>query len=369
MTAKKKKLARRGARQAPYGYTVDAQGQLTEKPDEMQIIREHIVPHVEFFTPGQIAGILNDEGIPSKRGGKWYADTVKRVIGSFSDQLKAEADYEFMQCYRAFRKRKDRAEKISEYEDPLEHYEATLLLAMEAWGPLRITKEFWQKLRDEGFVQIVDDSRPSKKERTKKEQKFGRALPQTYTADDLFDKYKELITFLDLTFDEYVQQQIDNERRRTEERRDRPVEFWSYTDPVRDYVLSTLGDKRVLADDICRLLAEATGRDVRTTLKALAEEGLSPALRRDLTNSLNRLLKEIAGLYQENAYLRQALQRCRPDYDKRGGVRRPLNIIADIRARQLSDLRNRDNRQGGYQDRYPLKGIDPDFSDEPHFSE
>jgi site-specific DNA recombinase len=49
-------------------------------PDEAQTIRRIYAMRQQGMSYRVIADVLNSEGIPTKRGGKWYAGTVRYIL-------------------------------------------------------------------------------------------------------------------------------------------------------------------------------------------------------------------------------------------------------------------------------------------------
>ncbi len=61
------------------GYKVSG-GKLEKIEAEMEIVDRILAMREQGLTLRAIAGSLNKEGVPTKRGGKWYAKTVSNVI-------------------------------------------------------------------------------------------------------------------------------------------------------------------------------------------------------------------------------------------------------------------------------------------------
>ena len=81
--AGKREKARRGGfagGPAPYGYRRDRDGGLEVDPDEAQTIRRIYTMRQQGMSYRAIADVLNGEGIPTKRGGRWYAGTVRYIL-------------------------------------------------------------------------------------------------------------------------------------------------------------------------------------------------------------------------------------------------------------------------------------------------
>ena len=66
--------------EVPFGYQKDEDGNLEPAPDQARVVREifHLRENGESLR--SIAGHLTDEKIPTKRGGKWHASTVKSIL-------------------------------------------------------------------------------------------------------------------------------------------------------------------------------------------------------------------------------------------------------------------------------------------------
>ena len=68
---------------APYGYRVSKRGKkrkLVQDKKEMRVVRYIFRMHKKGMSLRAIAKTLNEERIKTKRGGKWYASTVKGVL-------------------------------------------------------------------------------------------------------------------------------------------------------------------------------------------------------------------------------------------------------------------------------------------------
>lgn len=81
--AGKREKAKRGGfagGPAPYGYRRDRDGGLEVDPDEAQTIRRIYTMRQQGMSYRAIADVLNGEGIPTKRGGRWYAGTVRYIL-------------------------------------------------------------------------------------------------------------------------------------------------------------------------------------------------------------------------------------------------------------------------------------------------
>lgn len=64
----------------PYGFAEDA-GRLVELAEESEVVAEILTMKEQGSTLMAIADSLNTRGVQGKRGGKWYASTVKYLIG------------------------------------------------------------------------------------------------------------------------------------------------------------------------------------------------------------------------------------------------------------------------------------------------
>jgi len=65
----------------PYGYRADSGGVLSKNPEEQKIIKEIMNKLGSGDNYSQIARYLNGKEYPTKKGSKWYPQTVKNVIG------------------------------------------------------------------------------------------------------------------------------------------------------------------------------------------------------------------------------------------------------------------------------------------------
>jgi site-specific DNA recombinase len=77
-TAKKNKYA---GGQVPYGYTV-VNGKVKIDETQAAIVREVFELYLEGKSYNKIATILNKRGVPTKNGGKWYAQHIKNMINN-----------------------------------------------------------------------------------------------------------------------------------------------------------------------------------------------------------------------------------------------------------------------------------------------
>ena len=68
---------------APYGYRISKRGKkrkLVQDKKEMKVVRTIFRMHKKGMSLRAIAKTLNKEKVKTKRGGKWYASTVKGVL-------------------------------------------------------------------------------------------------------------------------------------------------------------------------------------------------------------------------------------------------------------------------------------------------
>lgn len=63
----------------PLGYDI-VDGELQERSDELAIVRYAKKLRAGGYSFGKIAGTLNGDGVPTKRGGKWYRSTVSYLL-------------------------------------------------------------------------------------------------------------------------------------------------------------------------------------------------------------------------------------------------------------------------------------------------
>ena len=66
--------------EAPLGYTRDKEGGLVPVEAEAETVRRIFAMRDAGLTLRAIAARLNDEGVATKRGGKWYAATVRYIL-------------------------------------------------------------------------------------------------------------------------------------------------------------------------------------------------------------------------------------------------------------------------------------------------
>src|SRR3954452_13908979 len=62
-----------------YGWRAEC-GELVEDPAEQAVIARMMALKATGMSMNAIAAVLDAEGAPSKRGGKWRADAVARVV-------------------------------------------------------------------------------------------------------------------------------------------------------------------------------------------------------------------------------------------------------------------------------------------------
>ena len=75
---------------APFGYTYQNK-KLVEVPEEQRTVELICRKRDEGMSYHKIARLLNEESIASKRGGIWYAETVKTVYQSLQNKKKIAA--------------------------------------------------------------------------------------------------------------------------------------------------------------------------------------------------------------------------------------------------------------------------------------
>ena len=75
---------------APFGYTYQNK-KLVEVPEEQKTVELICRKRDDGMSYHKIARMLNEESIASKRGGIWYAETVKTVYQSLQNRKKAAA--------------------------------------------------------------------------------------------------------------------------------------------------------------------------------------------------------------------------------------------------------------------------------------
>jgi site-specific DNA recombinase len=64
----------------PLGYKLDESGELVVDPDAARIVKRIYGLRAKGDSLRTIATILNAEGLPTRRGGKWHAGTVRYVL-------------------------------------------------------------------------------------------------------------------------------------------------------------------------------------------------------------------------------------------------------------------------------------------------
>ena len=65
---------------APYGFKRGKTGELVEVRKELTVIRRIFKMRQQGKSYGDIADKLNEDGVPTKRGGKWYPSTVRYIV-------------------------------------------------------------------------------------------------------------------------------------------------------------------------------------------------------------------------------------------------------------------------------------------------
>jgi site-specific DNA recombinase len=78
---------------APLGYRRDRQGGLVEDEGSAAIVRRIFAMKAEGSTLQAIADVLNSEGIPTVRGGKWWPGTVRYVLDN--PKYRGQVEYLF----------------------------------------------------------------------------------------------------------------------------------------------------------------------------------------------------------------------------------------------------------------------------------
>ena len=66
----------------PYGYVMDGESRTIDQ-ESAAVVRRIFDEFTELYTHAslsEIAEALNVDGIPTKRGGRWYASTVRYVL-------------------------------------------------------------------------------------------------------------------------------------------------------------------------------------------------------------------------------------------------------------------------------------------------
>jgi len=64
----------------PYGYDKGEDNKLTENITEMKVVKLIIKAYNQANTLSDISNSLNENKLPTKKGGKWYAITVSKII-------------------------------------------------------------------------------------------------------------------------------------------------------------------------------------------------------------------------------------------------------------------------------------------------
>jgi len=74
-----KKANRRAYAPTPFGFNREGDS-LIENPHEQSVIAQIFAWRTEGWSMGRIAAELNRRGVPTKRGGQWYACTVQYIL-------------------------------------------------------------------------------------------------------------------------------------------------------------------------------------------------------------------------------------------------------------------------------------------------
>lgn len=94
--AGKKLKAQRGGfagAMAPYGYETDGKGNLVLNEKEAEVVRNIFALRESGATLRAIAAELNATDVPTRRGGKWHAGTVRYILDN--PKYKGEIEYFF----------------------------------------------------------------------------------------------------------------------------------------------------------------------------------------------------------------------------------------------------------------------------------
>lgn len=78
---------------APYGYRKDREGGLVVIPEEAEVIRRIYRLRSQGWTQEAIADLLNAEGVPTRRGGRWHHRTVAYILDN--KKYRGEVEYYF----------------------------------------------------------------------------------------------------------------------------------------------------------------------------------------------------------------------------------------------------------------------------------
>lgn len=70
----------KGGGVVPYGYNVNRDRKLCPNAQEQEVIKKITKLHNSGQSYGSIAKQLNEGGIPTKLGNKWFTQTVKNVV-------------------------------------------------------------------------------------------------------------------------------------------------------------------------------------------------------------------------------------------------------------------------------------------------
>lgn len=67
---------------APYGFQKDRQRNLVPNPTERKVIKQIFTWALANLTPAEIATKLNQQKIPSRRGGQWHDSTIRNILSN-----------------------------------------------------------------------------------------------------------------------------------------------------------------------------------------------------------------------------------------------------------------------------------------------
>jgi DNA invertase Pin-like site-specific DNA recombinase len=76
-----KRLHREVFNHAPYGFEIVGKT-LVENADEIAVVNLIRERREDGWTLGMIASALNDDRVPTKLNGRWYARTIKNILDS-----------------------------------------------------------------------------------------------------------------------------------------------------------------------------------------------------------------------------------------------------------------------------------------------
>jgi hypothetical protein len=74
----------------PYGFVRDGDS-LVPLAEEQAIVGRIQALRANGWPLRRIAGALNDDGIPTKQGGRWFAQTVKDIVSNTLHHMAAAA--------------------------------------------------------------------------------------------------------------------------------------------------------------------------------------------------------------------------------------------------------------------------------------